>query len=301
MRGSNFSYLMKQGVVSVWRNRMMSFASFCILMVSLLIISLAILIALDADILIGNVEDRNEIMVFVDGDLPQTDISHIMDVLNSNTYRESVVFRSKEEAWEMYREKMGEEFSVLFEYLGENPMPSTFIVSLNDLTKIETAIRQFESIDGVESVSAPYDFANFLVSIRTTFSVIGSAVLIALITVCLVIVYNTARSSVFSRRMEINIMKHVGATNFFIKFPFFIEGMFIGIIAGAVSWFLTKTAYESIISLFMGDVTILQVLGFVNVIPFDEVSWFVLAGNCVFGALLGSIGTVMSMGKHLRV
>lgn len=301
VRGSNFSYLMKQGVVSVWHNRMMSFASFCILMVSLLIISLALLIGLDIGIIIGNVEDRNEIMVFVDGELPQTEISHVLDALNSNAYTESVVYRSKEEAWELYRDKMGDDFSALFDYLGENPMPCTFIVSLNDLTKIDAAITQFESVSGVESVSAPYDFANFLVSIRTTFSIIGGAVLIALTTVCLVIVYNTARSSVFARRMEISIMKHVGATNFFIKFPFFIEGMLIGIVAGAASWLLTKIAYESVISLFIGDVTIFQVLGFLNVIPFSEISLVMLLGNCLCGAVLGSIGTIMSMGKHLRV
>lgn len=301
MRGSNFSYLIKQGVASVWHNRMMSFASFCILMVSLLLIGLAALFALDIGIIIGNIENRNEINVYINGDLPQDDISHIADILNNNEYTERVVYRSKEEAWEMEREKLGEEFYVLFDYLGENPMPCTFIVSLNDLSKIDAAVNEFKKIEGVEKINAPNDFADFLVSIRTTFTIIGGAVVVALITVCLVIIYNTARSSVFARRMEISIMKHVGATNAFIKFPFFIEGMFIGILAGAMSWFLTKMAYESVISLFMGNVDIWQVLGLINIIPFGDVSWYVLAINCVCGAFLSSIGTVMSMGKHLRV
>ncbi len=301
MRGSNFSYLVKQGIVSVWHNRMMSFASFCIMMVSLLLIGLAALFAVDIGIIIGNVEDKNEVIVFVETDATSTDITHITDVLNSNIYKQSVRFKSKEEAWDEYREKMGEDYYLLFDYLGDNPMPNTFIVTLNDITKIDTIVTEFKQISGVEKVSAPYDFANFLVSIRTTFTVIGGAVLIALIVVCLVIVYNTARTSVYSRRMEISIMKHVGATNSFIKFPFFIEGMFIGIIAGGVSWLLTKLAYESVISLFLGDVTILKVLGLVNIIPFDTVNWYVLAANCILGALLGAVGTIFSMGKHLRV
>jgi len=301
MRGSNFSYLVKQGIVSVWHNRMMSFASFCILMVSLLLIGLASLFSLDIGIIIGNIENTNEILVFAYNEVEGVQLNHIGDVLRSYAFVDEVVYRSKEEAWDMERESYGENIYVLFDTIDENPMPSTFIVSLNDITKITEAVNSFSKIEGVEQVAAPYDFANFLISIRTTLTVIGSAVLIALIVVCLVIVYNTARTSVFARRMQISIMKHVGATNAFIKFPFFIEGMFIGVIAGTASWFLTKIAYESVVSLFISDITILDVLGLKNIIGFYEINWYILAANCLAGALLGAIGTVFSMGKHLKV
>ena len=122
-----------------------------------------------------------------------------------------------------------------------------------------------------------------------------------MILVCLVIVYNSARTSVFARRKEINIMKYVGATNSFIKLPFFIEGVTIGILAGVVSWGLTKFAYEALMSVFSNDLTIWSMLGLMNIINFSDVIWIVLGLNCLAGAVLGAAGTLLSMGKHLKV
>lgn len=299
MRGSNFSYLVKQGIVSVWHNRMMSFASFCIIMVSLLLISLAALIAADLNVVIGNAEDKNEVLVYVDN-ADEASLLHIEETIKSNIYTQRVVFYSKEEAFESQKEKM-EEYAEVLNALRENPMPDTFRVTVNDLSKMNEVKRAFESIDGVDEVSAPYDFASVLVSLRTTLTIIAGAMLIALVIVSIVIVYNAARTSVFARRKEIGIMKSVGATNSFIKFPFFIEGMFIGVVAGAVSWLLTKIAYEALVSFFAGDLTIWHVLGLSNVLQFNDVRWYVLAFNCIMGALLSAIGTVFSMGKHLKV
>lgn len=300
MKTNNFTYLVKQGVVSVWYNRMMSIASFCILMVSLLLITLATLIMADVGVVIGNIEQKNEILVYVTGEATQGEISHITDVLQTNSYVDSVVFYSKEEAWADQKEKMPE-YEKLFEYWDQNPMPNTFRVTINDLTKIDSAVAQIETVEGVESISAPYDFASFLVSMRTTFTAIGTAVLVALIIVSLVIVYNSTRSSVFSRRVEISIMKYVGATNSFIRIPFFIEGIFIGILSGVASWLLSMVAYNSLVSLFAGDLTIWQVLGMVDIIDFGSISWIVLLANCFAGAFLSATGTILSMGKHLRV
>lgn len=299
MRGSNFSYLVKQGIVSVWHNRMMSFASFCIIMVSLLLISLATLIAADLNVVIGSAEDKNEILVYV-YDADENGLLHIEEAIKKNTYTERVVFYSKEEAFDAQKERL-EDYAEVLDSLRKNPLPDTFRVTINDLSKINEAKRTFETIEGVEKVSAPYDFASVLVSLRTTLTIIMGAMLIALVIVSIVIVYNAARASVFARRKEIGIMKSVGATNSFIKFPFFIEGMFIGVVAGAVSWILTKIAYEALVSFFAGDLTIWQVLGLSNVIQFDEVMWYMLAFNCIVGALLSAIGTVFSMGKHLKV
>lgn len=299
MRGSNFSYLVKQGVVSVWRNRMMSFASFCIIMVSLLLIGLSLLIGADIGIVIGNAEEKNEVLVYTEN-VTDDQLVHIEEVLKNSKYAERVVFYSKEEAWEAEKAQM-EEYAQLFDALKENPMPDTYRVTVNDLSKMAEAKAEFEAIDGVESVSAPFDFASMLVSIRTTMSIIAGAVLAALIVVCLVIVYNASRTSVFARRKDISIMKSVGATNAFIRFPFFIEGVFIGVLAGVASWLLTMVSYNAIVSFFAEDITIWRILGLVNVIRFDDVSWLILGFGCLAGAVLGALGTIFSIGKHLKV
>lgn len=299
MRGSNFSYLVKQGIVSVWRNRLMSFASFCIIMVSLLLISLAALIAADINVVIGNAESKNEILVYVD-DVSDEQLVKIEETLKSSGYTASVVFYSKEQAFEDKKAQRPDYADVL-DALKENPMPDTFRVTIKDLSQIDEAKRAYEVIEGVSEISAPYDFASVLVSLKTTMGIIGGAMLIALIVVCVVIVYNSSRTSVFVRRKEIGIMKSVGATNSFIKFPFFIEGMFIGVISGVVSWLLTKIAYEALVSFFAEDMTIWKVLGLSNVIPFDDVMWYMLGFNCLAGAILSAIGIMFSMSKHLKV
>jgi len=300
MRMSNFSYLVKRGVGSVFRNAMMSIASFSVLLVSLLLMGLGVLVAMDLNIVLSNIEEKNEIDVYVYGDVSDDVLNHITDALNANPNRLGVVFYSKEEAWADKQNEMPE-MAELFEYLPENPMPHTFRVTVKDISLISETAEEFRTIEGVEKVSAPYDFASALVDIRNTLSIIAVAILAAMIVTSIIIIYNAIRSSVFARKKEINIMKVVGATNAFVKIPFFIEGMFIGVAAGAASWFVTKVTYEALIQLFEGDITIWRIFGLVNIIQFNDVMWYLLAANCLLGAFLGAIGTIISTGKYVKV
>ena len=302
MRMSNFGYLVRRGVGSVFRNAMMSIASFCVLLVSLLLIGLSVLVAMDINIVLSNIAEKNEIEVFVDGEVSSEELSHISDAIsgNPNTMSGGVVFYSKEEAWENEKAKMPD-MEQLFEYLEQNPMPHTFKVTVNDISRIRETADEFATISGVERVVASYDFASALVNIRSTLAVIAGALLVVMIVTSVIIIYNAIRSSVFARAKEINIMKVVGATNSFVKVPFFIEGMFIGIAAGAASWILTKLIYEAILQLFEEDLTIWRIFGLVNIVQFDSITWYLLAADCVLGALLGAIGTIISTGKYVRV
>lgn len=299
---SNFSYLVKRGVGSVFKNAMMSIASFCVLLVSLLLIGLSVLIAMDINVIMTNIEEKNEIDVYVYGDVDQSVLTHITDAISSNPNVPAggVVFYSKDQAWEDKQNEMPE-MRELFEYLPENPMPHTFRVTVKDISKISDTADELRTIEGVEKVTAPYDFASALVNIRSTLSVIAGAILVVMVITSVIIIYNSIRSSVFSRSKEINIMKVVGATNSFVKIPFFIEGMFIGIAAGAASWFITKIAYEALVQLFRDDITIWRIFGLVNIVQFDQVTWYVLAANCIMGAFLGAIGTIISTGKYVKV
>ena len=304
MRMSNFGYLVRRGVGSVFKNAMMSLASFCVLLVSLILVGLSTLIAMDIGVILSNIEEKNEIDLFVYGDVDQGALTHITDAINANPNTGSVVFYSKEEAWEDEKIKMEEGtpgMGELFDYLPENPMPHTFRVTVKDISLISQTADEFATIEGVEKVSAPQDFASVLVNIRSTLTVIAGALLAAMIVTSVIIIYNAIRSSVYARKKEINIMKVVGATNAFVKIPFFIEGMFIGVAAGAASWILTKITYEAIVQLFKDDLTIWEVFGLVNIIPFDSVTWYVLAANCVLGAFLGALGTIISTGKYVKV
>ena len=300
MRTSNVSYLVKKGITSVWKNFIMSFASFCILLVSLLQVSVAVLFMLNVNIVMENIENTNEIVIYVKEGATQEQIDHIRDVLEKNEDLTDVSYLSSEEAREIFKEDMGE-YAALLDFLEENPMPETFLARSKDLKKIKHSVEAISSIEGIEQVKAPYDFAAALIDIRNTFSIIIIAMLATLIAVSIVIVSNTIRTSVFARREEISIMKYVGATNGFIKLPFFVEGMFIGVLAGGAAFGLTWFIYTSVFSLLSEENLSLEMFGFFNLIPFDSIMWAVLAINCAAGAFLGAVGTIVSMGKYLKV
>ena len=300
MRTSNVTYLVKKGISSIWKNFLMSFASFCILMVSLLLVSCAVLLMMNVNKIMSNIEDTNEITFYLKEDISDKQVEHIKSVLEKNQDITDVKYYSKEQALDDFRDNMAE-YSELLDYLDKNPMPETFLVRVKDLSKIRHVVNTVNDIEGVEQTKAPYDFASVLVQIRNTFTLIGGAVLIALVVVSIVIVSNSIRTSVFARRNEISIMRYVGATSGFIKAPFFVEGMFIGILAGAAAWGLTWLIYDSVFALFSADLTVWQMFGFYGLTPFGDIMWYVLAVNCAAGALLGAVGTVFSTGKYLKV
>ncbi len=301
MRASNVSYLIKKGITSVWKNFVMSFASFSILLVSLLQISVAVLVMMNVHIIMGNIEDTNQIIVYIKEGVSDEQVAHIKDALTSNSGLTDIEYISKEAAEQEFIETYLGEYAELMEYLESNPMPEAFKARVTDVEKIRPIVAAIGTLEGIEKVRAPYDFADALVNIRDTFSIIIIAVLLTLVLVSVVIISNTIRASVFARRNEITIMKYVGATNGFIKLPFFVEGMFVGVLAGAAAWGLTWFIYDSIFSLFTGNFTLWEMFGFFNLIPFDNVNMTVLAVNCGAGALLGAVGTIISMGKYLKV
>lgn len=300
MRTSNVSYLIKKGVSSVWKNFIMSFASFSILLVSLLQVSVTALIYMNVNIVMQNIEDTNEITIYVKDGVSDAQREKISSLLNSNNNLADVKYISKEQGLENFKENMGE-YSELLSYLDENPIPETFLARVKDLSSIKLTVNAISSIDGVEQVKAPYDFAGALINIKNTFTIIIAAILITLVVVSIIVVSNTIRTSVFSRRNEISIMKYVGATDSFIKLPFFVEGTFIGILSGAAAWGLTWFIYDSVFSLFTDNLSLWEMFGFFDLIPFSSISPFVLLINCAAGAFLGAVGTVISTGKYLKV
>lgn len=299
MRTSNASYLVKKGLTSVWKNFIMSFASFSIMMVSLLQISCAVLLMMNMNVVMGNIEETNEITIYVKENASDAEVEHINQVLLNNANLTNVKYYSKEAALEDFRQDMAE-YAELLDYLEDNPMPETFLVRVVDLSQIQATVTAIAGIEGVEQVKAPYEFAGALVNIRSTFSVIIIGVLVVLVVVSIVIVSNTIRTSVFSRRTEITIMKYFGATDGFIKLPFFVEGSFVGITSGAAAWGITWFVYDSIYELFVNNMT-LQMFGFFNLIPFGQVRWYLLGACCLAGAFMAVAGTLISMGKYLKV
>ena len=145
------------------------------------------------------------------------------------------------------------------------------------------------------------DFVNLLTEIRKIVTLICSVLIIALLIICIVIISNTTKASVFARREEIQIMKYVGATNTFIRVPFFVEGLLTGLLAGAVALVITWFAYDSLVELLTGQADFLSVIGMGSIIPFKNVVGRVTLTYLGAGGLCGALGAIFSMRKHLNV
>ncbi len=300
MRLSTYKDLIGQGIKGVWRNRMMSFASFCILIVSLLLVGLTMLLALNLNRAIDSMESKNEIVVIINEGTEKADMDSLGKRIEALANVQTCKFFSRDQAWKEMVADMTDEEKDLFEYADKNPLPDTYRVTVYDIETMGNTTVQLSALENVESVEAPSEYADVLISIRNILTLVSVAIVAALVIVCLIIISNTTRASVFSRRKEINIMRYVGATNAFIRVPFFIEGMLVGIVAGVGAFFLTKFAYVGIYNVLTG-LNILSALGINTLYSFDSIAKYIALAYIAAGAAIGAVGTTISTKKYCRV
>lgn len=279
----------------------MSFASLCILTVSLLLVGFAVLFVENINLFVGNIEDKNEVILFLEDDISDEQIDEMGNRLKAMSNIGSVTFYSKEEAFNDMKAGM-ENAEELFEYIGDDsPLPDSYRLRVNDISKMSTTLMQINELDGIYSVKAPTDFVSVLTGVRSLIYILSLVLITALIVVCLIIISNTTRASVDFRKREIAIMKYVGATNTFIKIPFFIEGLLMGVFAGVIATVITWLGYDALVDVLMSDTTLWGALGISGFIPFSSVAVRTVLSYIFAGAFIGSIGTVISTRKYVKV
>ena len=301
MRGSSFRYLSKQGLHSLVANRLMTLASVGVLTACLILVGVATLFSANVDSLVEYLGEQNETVVYIGKDLSEEQVAQVDSQIRAIPGLSAVTYVSKEEVLETYKGYM-EEYAVLFEDFEEdNPFRANYRVVVEDLNQLDEIVDQLEAIDGVEDVSPPTELASVFLSIQRAVNVGGWVLVAVLSLVSIVVISNTIRITVFARRKEISIMKYVGATNAFIRWPFFVEGMSVGLIAALISSGVVMGAYAVILH-YAGDLSGFwsSLLG-VSLLPLSQVWYWLLVGFAAFGILIGSLGTATSIHKYLEV
>ncbi len=279
----------------------MGIATSCVLTVSLLLVGVFSLFAINVDILLSSIESKNEIVLFLKDDVTDSAIIAAEQTLKNLENVTSVDYYPREQALEDYIKQM-EGYEEVFEELrNDNPLPNAFNIKLTDTSLISQTVSKFESFDFTESVQAPTDFATILTKMKKVVSVISIVLLVALIAVSMVMISNSTKASVYTRRREINIMKYVGATNSFIRIPFFFEGLFTGFISGIGAYVITYFGYTSLMEIITNDISFWEIIGVTEPLPFDDIKYFVIAVYLCIGAVIGALGSVVSTTKHLKV
>ena len=213
-----------------------------------------------------------------------------------------VRFVSKEEGLENQKESFGELSYLLDDYTGaDNPIRNSFVLKVDDLSKMAETVQEVEDVYGIFLVNAANDVATTLTGLRRIINIVGWSIVAALTIVSLVIIINTIRASIFARRKELNIMKYVGATNSFIRLPFIVEGICLGVLSAAIAYLIIWAGYSYLMQGFMDRTTSWIKAAFQSIIPFEQVAPGLAGFFLVSAVALGVIGSLVSIRNHIRV
>lgn len=297
MTASSFRYLTKEGFRNVWTNRMMSLASICVLMSCLVLIGSASMIFLNIESLLSRIEEENVVMVYVADDTTDAQLKDMEEQIKALGNIKDVEFVSKESAWNEQLATMGEAEAEFFTDVSSDiPLPDAYKVTVDDLDQFDKTVDELNELDHVDIIRQNKDLAQKLVQIRQGISIIAVVIIVVLLFISLFIISNTIRLTVYSRRLEISIMKSVGATNNFVRFPFVIEGIILGVVSGVVALGLVWGIYELAVSQFSDLLSSLNL----RAINFTNYALPMLGIFVLIGILCGVGGSLVTMSKYLN-
>jgi len=303
MRINNFLYLCKEGVRNLFSNKLMSFACVGVLIACLLLIGSAVLFTLNVNSVVTYVEQQNEVVVFLDENMQSSDIEILSLSLRNMDNILDITFMSRQESLERLQERLDTEnrHVGIFDGLGDDTLFDTYIVRVEDLNHLGDTVARLREIDGVIQVNAATDVANILLGLNRAVQFAGAVVVGILVAVSVVIITNTIKLNIYNRRKEINIMKYVGATDSFIRMPFLIEGMLIGLIAAVLAFFMLGFGYTYLISwLYDNHAATLGVI-LDNAVEFMPIARYMIVGFAILGVFIGIAGSGIFVRRHLRV
>lgn len=321
MKKSSFSYLTREGFKNIWANRLMSLASVGVLVACMALIGVAILLTQNLNaamttlekenVVMAYLEDKNSVLYPIDGsDAPvnnkvkdsdykihnKEEALEVCKQLEKLDNVEKVEFVSAEQALENYKNNFVDGDAKYLMYLegDENPMPMGAKVTLSGLDKYSSTKKALEKVDGVDIVIAADDVAEKIVSIKNAIEIAGLWIIIILMIIALVIVCNTIRVTMYNRKLEISIMKAVGATDWFIRWPFLIEGVIIGVTSAIISLGFTYGIYS------LAGQKIKEALEAQSIVPFREVLLLLFVVFICIGVFAGVVGSLIILNKYLK-
>ncbi len=295
MKLSGLPYLLKEGFKNIWTNRMMSLASVIVLISCLIITGTAALISVNVRTLIANIGDDNEITVYLQPDFSDTDSIRLGTELSALSNVENCRFRSREDVLKSYQDTLGENIYASMQGEG-NPFGNEYKLRLRDLSQYEDTVQQIKTLKGIDKVSDRSDIADKLTRLNYFVTIVGVWVVLILGVVTLFIIANTIKMTMYARRFEISIMKSVGATNAFVRIPFMVEAMAIGLFAGLLSSAVLIALYEPIRHAAAGVIGMIRTA----TLPVDAVWFPTLLAMTGAGLLIGLLGGSVSITRYLH-
>ena len=300
MRFSSFIYLVGQGLHNLRANRLMTFASMGVLTVCMLLIGAAYLLGVNIDAMVDYIGNQNETVVYMD-DATDDQIAAADAAIRNTPHVVGVTYMSPEDVLATYGDMLADYTNLQQVFAEDNPFTPNYRVTVDNPDNIETVSAQLTQIDGVASVKAPLAMADTFTSLQNVINYACYGIVAVLAIVSIVVINNTIKITVFNRRKEIGIMKLVGATNGFIRFPFFVEGVTSGLISAGIASGIICGAYYALCRWYTENPSNLSQMFGGQLVPLEQVWYYIVGGFVALGFVLCGLGTATSIRKHLNV
>ena len=295
MKVRTIEYYIREVFISLRRNNWMSVASIGTVAVSLFIFGMFLMMVMNMNKLAENMESQVQINVYLLDKVDREQARDIEKDLKEIEGVESVGFVTKDEAMERFKDRLGDQKTLLDALDETNPLPDSFEVTVTNPDLVKTAAEKMEKLDGVECAKYGQDVMEHLFEITRLLRIFGFTLMLVLAFATLFIISNTIRLTVFARRKEIAIMKYVGATDWFIRWPFVMEGMVMGLFGSIIAAMVLRTAYTAMAE------KVYDTLAFFPLIPEQPFLTYITIVVVISGMVVGAIGSAVSIKKFLKV
>lgn len=297
MRWNTLRYLFKEGIMGLWKNKTMALASAGTIILCLLVLGMSYSVGLNIDYLLRQVENKFGITCYVDDGVSEARITELKTQIESLSSVKEVKYISKEEALKEFSED-SEDTSIFEDFKEDNPLPASFEITVNDISQQEAVVNALQSIEDIETQYLKRETQMFM-QINQTINYICGGIIICLIIVGLLLMSNTIKLTVYVRRKEINIMKYIGATDWFIRFPFLIEGVAIGFISSILSILIVASAYDWLNEKITSQ--LMSALEGIALVDTATIMNGMIPMSLMIGCLIGLVGSTFAIRKHLKV
>lgn len=299
MKYNRLGYLIGEGFGNVFKNKKSTGASLMIMCATMIIFGIFLILTENINHFVSEIESAQGIQVFINNDATQEQVDEVGEKLRALDGVSTTEFVSKDAALNQMKEKFGDKKDLLAGYEENNIFPASYVVTLTDLSRSKEVQDQILTFDNIKKITSKDETVTTLINLANGIKIVTGVILILLIIISVFIIANTIKLTVHARRKEISIMKYVGATNSFIRWPFIVEGMIIGVLAALFTMLIIYFGYTIVVQKIMLALSHIKIS--VALLTFKELYKLILIVYMTLGIGIGVLGSSISMKKYLEV
>ena len=297
MKWNTIKYLFKEGILGLWKNRLMALASAGTIVLCLLILGMSYSIAKNIEYIMHQVETQLGISAYVNEEIEEARLTEIAALIKNTPHVNEVTYVSKEDALKTFAQ--GQENDTLFEqFKNDNPLPASFEIKVDQIENQDQVVAKLSAVPELQ-VEYFKNESKIFMNVNRSIQLVSTVIIGCLVIIALLLITNTIKLTVYVRRIEINIMKYLGATDAFIRLPFVVEGVLIGIIGCMIPIYAIKEGYQFLIEV-MGD-SLGSFMGGMHLVPSAQIMQGLVPIFVAIGVGIGMIGSAIAIRKHLKV